>query len=242
MLTIKELHKKTLPEHKKAAVKIDVVSYYLWRPICDFCSIILMNKISATAVTIISFYACIISLGFFTFMKGITGALLGYLFLWIWNIADGIDGNIARYTGTCSKRGDLWDAVAGYAAMIVFYLGMGLVAAHENSIIILNSISSEAYVLMGAIAAICMIFPRLVTQKKQSVYGSDSTKSFKNKESYGIIKKIALNVTSINGLAGFLFLIAIWMKMTNVLTIVYFIIMVLFGMASLYTVMRDLER
>lgn len=116
MMTFEELHKKTLPEHKKAAVKIDFVSYYLWRPICDFLSILLMGKIEATTVTILSFYACIISLACFSLKIGIAGVLLGYFFLWVWNIADGIDGNIARYTDTCSKSGDLWDAVAGYSS------------------------------------------------------------------------------------------------------------------------------
>ena len=148
MMTFEELHKKTLPEHKKTAVKIDFVSYYLWRPICDFLSIMLIGKIRATTVTIISFYASIISFICFSLGLGMESALIGYFFLWVWNILDGVDGNIARYTDTCSKSGDLWDAVAGYAAMIVFYLGAGLVAAHEKSLYNFLFIKSEDYVLM----------------------------------------------------------------------------------------------
>lgn len=242
MMTFEELHKKTLPEHKKASVKIDFVSYYLWRPICDFLSILLIGKIEATTVTIISFYACIISLACFSLKIGVAGALLGYFFLWVWNIADGIDGNIARYTDTCSKSGDLWDAVAGYAAMIVFYLGAGLVAAHEDSIFLLSFMKSEDYVLMGAVAAICMVFPRLATQKKQAVYGAGASAAFKDKTQYSFVKKAALNITSINGLAGLLFLFAIVLRVTNIFVVGYFVIMLVFGVASLYSVMSHLEK
>lgn len=241
MITLDELHKRTLPEHKKAAVKIDVVSYYLCRPICDYLSILLMGKVSATTVTIISFYACIVSLAFFWIRGGVLTALLGYLFLWIWNISDGIDGNIARYTDTCSKAGDLWDAVAGYAAMVVFFLGAGLVASSENSTIPIDWLQPADYVFMGALAAICMIFPRLATQKKQSVYGVDATSGLKDKTSYSITKKIAMNVISINGLASLLFLIAIIFRLTNIFVAGYFVIMLAFGAASLYSVMAHLK-
>lgn len=241
MMTFEELHKKTLPEHKKAAVKIDFVSYYLWRPICDFLSILLIDKIGATTVTIISFYACIISLACFSLKLGMGGALIGYFFLWIWNISDGIDGNIARYTDTCSRSGDLWDAVAGYAAMIVFYLGAGLVAAHEESLYKFLFIKSEDYVLMGAVAAICMVFPRLATQKKQSVYGANASAEFKDKTQYSFAKKLALNITSINGLAGLLFLFAIILRLTNLFVVGYFVIMLVFGVISFGSVMSHLE-
>ena len=135
-ITIKKLHEKTLPEYKKNYVKIDFVSYYLWRPICDIMTILLLDtNVTATCVTVISFIACFISLGCFIIFPGLKGALLGYLFFWIWNISDGIDGNIARYTDSCSKKGDLWDALAGYVAMYVFYFGAGLIAFYENSLI-----------------------------------------------------------------------------------------------------------
>lgn len=242
MIDFKELHKKTLPEHKKVAVKIDFVSYYLWRPICDLVSILLMGRISATTITIVSFYSCIISLVCFSLKQEVSSALLGYFFLWIWNIADGIDGNIARYTDTCSKSGDLWDAVAGYAAMIVFYLGAGLVAANEESNIVIPFVKPEDYVLMGAVAAICMVFPRLATQKKQAVYGARAVTAFKDKTQYSFTKKVAFNIISINGLAGLLFLAAIVFKLTNIFIFGYFIVMLVFGAVSLYSVMSHLEK
>ena len=95
MISFEELHRKTLPEKKKKFVKVDFVSYYLWRPLCDFISILLMpTKITPTGVTIFSFYTSLLSLIVFIILPGKIGALLGYLLIWIWNISDGIDGNI----------------------------------------------------------------------------------------------------------------------------------------------------
>ncbi len=243
MLTIKQLHEKTLPEYKRKFVKVDFVSYYLWRPICDFVSIVLMDtKITPNDVTIVSFYSCLISFAFFVFAPGMKGALLGYLFFWLWNIADGVDGNLARYRGQVSRSGDLWDAAAGYLAMIVFYFGAGLVASKEESIFPLKMISPSMYVCIGAVSGICTMFPRLITQKKESVYGKAAAKSMKDRTSFDPIKIIALNLVSINGLAGLLFLIAILTKTVNLFSFLYLFIMLAFGIFSTFSIMKNLEK
>lgn len=240
-MTIKELHKKTLPEHKRKSVKIDVVSFYIWRPICDLLTILfLKTKTTANQVTIVSFYSCLISLACFAFISGMKGALLGYLFFWIWNIADGIDGNIARYTDSVSRSGDLWDAVAGYAAMAVFFIGAGITAAGENSLVVLPFTGAQ-YVEMGSFAALCMLFPRLATQKKESVYGKFKVTGLKDKANFGFVKKIGLNLTSINGLAGLLFLISILTRTSNLFVVVYTFIMFAFGIVAMLSVMQNLE-
>ena len=242
MISRKELHKKTLPEHKKIFVKTDVVSYYLWRPICDYLTILLLDSsVSPTGITILSFYSCILAMIMFVGVPGVKGALLGYFFYWVWNIADGVDGNLARYRDQCTKSGDLWDAVAGYMAMVVFYLGAGVVAAKEASRIPIVAISPDIYVLMGAIASICTIFPRLATQKKESVYGKDVVKGLKDRSYFDWKKKIAVNLISINGFAGMMFLISIITRTVNYFITVYFFIMLLFGAFSLYSVMRKLK-
>lgn len=64
----------------------------------------------------------------------------------------------------------------------------------------------------------------------------------KDRTSFGPVKVLALNVISINGLAGLLFLIAIFLRMVNIFIIVYFVIMVSFGGVSLYMIMRKLEK
>ncbi|UEL48692.1 CDP-alcohol phosphatidyltransferase family protein [Terrisporobacter hibernicus] len=241
MISIKELHKKTLPEYKRQFVKIDYVSYYLWRPICDYMTILFLNtKITATAVTIVSFYSCLLSLACFIFIPSVQGALLGYLLFWIWNISDGIDGNIARYTDTCSKAGDLWDALAGYVAMFVVYFGAGIYAASENSLISIPFLRDIDFCIMGAIAGICTLLPRLIIQKKECVYGKEASKNMKDRSTFGIVKILAVNVISINGVSGLLFLLAIISRMVNVYIIVYSFIMLAFGVSSIYSIMKGL--
>lgn len=242
MITIKELHKKTLPENKKKAVKRDIISYYLWRPICDQLTIFLINtNITATTITKISFYSCLVALANFIFFPNKIGALLAWGFLWVWNILDGVDGNIARYKNQCSKEGDLWDAVAGYLCMIVMYFGMGIVAYNENSLFKINFFSKEYYIIIGAIAAISMIFPRLATQKKSAVFGAESVNNVKDKTSYGVIETVILNVNSINGLSSLLFLIAILFNLVNIYTIIYGFVNLVFAIGAMNVVMKNLE-
>lgn len=241
MISFEELHKKTLPEKKRKAVKIDIISYYLWRPLCDFLSILIMpTRITPTMVTIFSFYAALMSIIFFILVPGKFGALIGYFLIWIWNISDGIDGNIARYKEQFSKSGELWDAIAGYMAMVSFYLGAGIVASNEKSTFLSTIINSKYYIILGAVAALCTIFPRLVVQKKNVLYGNNSVKNLKDKSNYSLVKIIALNINSINGLAGLLFLIAIMFDFSNLFIIFYTIVQIVFFLVAIKVTMQDL--
>ena len=242
MISFEELHRKTLPEKKKEFVKVDFVSYYLWRPLCDFISILLMpTKVTPTMVTIFSFYTSLLSLIIFIFVPGKIGALLGYFLIWVWNISDGIDGNIARYKEQFSKSGDLWDATAGYMASVSFYFGAGIVASNELSLCILPHINTNSYIIMGAIAAICTIFPRLVVQKKNVVYGDEAVKSLKDRSYFSLTKIIVVNVISINGLAGLLLLLSIIFNVTNIFILVYCIIQSVFFIGTMTTIMKRWE-
>ncbi len=242
-ILIDELHQKMLPEKKKKAVKADFVSYYLWRPLCDFLSTILINtNIKATSVTIFSFWMAFLALPVFIFIPGIKGALLGYLLIWFWNIADGIDGNIARYKETFSKKGDFWDAVAGYMAMVSFYFGAGIIAASEKSCLNFNMLNGKYYILLGGVAALSTIFPRLVVQKKNVVYGDEAAKSLKNKGDYGFLRKLVMNISSINGLAGLLLLLAIIFHFTNIFIIFYGVFQFIFACGAFFIAMKGLNK
>lgn len=241
-ISIKELHQRTLPEEKKKAVKIDFISYYLWRPLCDLISVVLINtNIKATTVTIFSFWMAFLAIPTFMFFPGIKGALLGYLLIWIWNIADGIDGNIARYKRTFSKKGDFWDAVAGYMAMVSFYFGAGIIAASEKSLVFPNLLDKKYYILLGGIAALSTIFPRLIVQKKSVVYGDKATESLKKKSNYGFLRKLVMNINSINGLAGLLLLFGIIFHITNIFIIFYGIFQFIFACGAIVITMKGLD-
>lgn len=239
MISFEELHRKTLPEKKKKFVKVDFVSYYLWRPLCDFISILLMpTKITPTGVTIFSFYTSLLSLIVFITLPGKIGALLGYLLIWIWNISDGIDGNIARYKEQFSKSGDLWDATAGYMASVAFYFGAGMVASNEVSQFTLPFIENNYYIIMGAIAALCTIFPRLVVQKKNVVYGDEAVKELKDRSYFSPMRILVANINSINGFAGLMLLVAIIFNLVNILVICYFVIQLVFFSGAMYVTLK----
>ena len=239
MISFEELHRKTLPEKKKKFVKVDFVSYYLWRPLCDFISILLMpTKITPTGVTIFSFYTSLLSLIIFITLPGKIGALLGYLLIWIWNISDGIDGNIARYKEQFSKSGDLWDATAGYMASVAFYFGAGMVASNEVSQFTLPFIENNYYIIMGAIAALCTIFPRLVVQKKNVVYGDKAVKELKDRSCFSPMRILVANINSINGFAGLLLLIAIIFNVVNIFVIIYFLVQLVFFIGAMIVTLK----
>ena len=94
---------------------------------------------------------------------------------------------------------------------------------------------------MGSIAGVCTMLPRLVTQKKESIYGKESSLEMKDRSSYNLFKIIALNLISINGFAGLLLLIAILFHFVNIYMTIYFFIMIAFGGFSLFIIMRDLR-
>lgn len=99
---IKELRKKTLPKDKNDEVKKDFLAYYVIRPLGDCCTLPFIKLgISATTVTKIS--GIFVILAFIFFM--INNVWLGFLFLFIWDVLDAVDGNIARFTDTTSNLG-----------------------------------------------------------------------------------------------------------------------------------------
>lgn len=222
---IKELRKKTLPEDKKKEVKTDIIAYYIIRPIGDLLTYpFLKLKISATTVTKIS--AIFIILMYAIFLLGNTHSwyLIAILMLFIWDVLDGVDGNIAWYTDTCSPNGGLWDATVGWLAMFFFFSAMGIVAFREQSLIELNFIPKYLYIIIGDLAGFCLIFPRLVMHKKAELFGKEEIKKDKDRANYGLIKKILFNLTSINGLAMIFFIVAIVTNTCNICVLIYLVL------------------
>lgn len=242
MISIKELHKKTLPERKKKSVKIDFISYYLWRPICDFISILLIKTtLKPTTITIFSFFCAIFSIITAICIPNKLGFIFSYFLFWLWNISDGVDGNIARYKGMFSKTGELWDATAGYMAMIAFYYIAGLFASSESHLVYLDFISDKDYVIMGSITVICSIFPRLIVQKKNVIFGDESVEKMKDKSEYSLLYILIFNINSINGFASLLLLVSIFLNLVNIFVIVYLLIQLCFSLFALKLTLQNLN-
>ena len=227
---IKEMRKKSMPESKKKMEKADIFIAYLIRPISDLITYPLSKtKIKPTTITKIS--AVFVILMFICFLLGFY--YIGFVCLLVWDILDGVDGNLARYTDNCSNMGCLWDATTGWLAMFVFFLSMGLVAYREHSLVEIAFIPKYYYLIFGSLAAFGILFPRLVMHKKAGLLGEESVHKEKTRSEYSLAKNILLNLISINGLAFLIFVLATIFKLTNITMIFYLFICGVVGLGML---------
>lgn len=239
-MTLNEVREKCLTKEKKAALKRDVLCYYLVRPFCDMMTIPCVKLgISATMVTKISIVPIVASLVMFTVSQNTLGFVISWILFFLWNILDNVDGNIARYTNTTSAMGELWDATGGYIAMFTFSLGMGISACRDINLFFQDLLPPYYYIIFGAVSGFLLLFPRLILQKKNNLLGKESIQSIKDKSNFGFVKTIALNISSINGFASFVFLAGILTHLLNILVVAYLLFDLLFALISLGQLLKD---
>ena len=47
--------------------------------------------------------------------------IISWILFFMWNLLDGVDGNVARYRRQFSKMGSVYDAMAGYIASALMF-------------------------------------------------------------------------------------------------------------------------
>ena len=235
---IKKLREKTLPKDKSAEVKKDLIAYYIIRPLGDILTLpCLKLKISATTVTKISLIFVVLM--FILFLgESVPFYIAALICLFIWDVLDAVDGNIARYTETTSALGGLWDATVGWLAIFFFFMAMGIVAFREQSLISLDFIPKYYYIILGVFAGFSFIFPRLVMHKKAGLLSKEDVAEVKERTNYGILKTIVFNITSVNGFAFIIFTVSLFLKITNLCTIFYFVLDGLIALGVLYKLLK----
>lgn len=240
MISYSQLVTKTMPPEKKRTASRCFVGHYLVRPISNVVTIPLIEwGVSPTAVTQFSALFPILAFCFYLMMPNDLGFWLGWLSILVWNILDGVDGNIARYCEKSSSRGCVWDATVGWLAVIAFYSGMGFVAFHHYSDSLIGSyVPAYIYVIMGDFAAMCWIFPRLVMHKAINTIGSDSVQSVQDRGNYGFGKLVFFNLTSINGFASVVLGICYYFGVMDYCLVFYFLISLAVGFGSLYKILK----
>lgn len=238
MNIIKELKNKTMTEEKKKQAKNDIFAYYIGRPISYVLTVpFLKIRVKPNTVSLISIVPTIIGFLLLGFGKTITLKLLGCLCFFMWNLLDGVDGNIARYTKQFSKTGPLWDATSGYFAMIFTFLAMGTGCYYGNFTII--NCNQALMITLGGVSSCFIILPRLIMHKRMTSVGEDNnTKEFKDKSEYGIIKIIALNLISVAGFMQVLMVLSVVFKVMDIFTIVYFILNTIVCFSSLLKLLK----
>lgn len=228
----KDIERKTMSPAKKAMAKNDYFAFYVGRPLSYLLTVpFVKTNITPNQISYLSIIPLIVGFIIMIFTTDFVVLLLAWFLFFLWNLLDGVDGNLARYREQYSKDGSVVDAMAGYVAMVLTYFGAGIVAAHLND--------SDIYIILGALSGILLIFPRLVMHKYINTVAQDeSVSSIKDKSDFNTIKILALNMTSITGIPQVLLLLTILTNQWVLFTLVYFTINFLLMIFSLYSLFK----
>lgn len=82
--------------------------------------------VSANVVSVTGLGFGVLAMLAFVGLPGWRGALLGLAFAACWLIADGLDGMVARATGTASRTGRILDGVCDHGVFIMIYVALAL--------------------------------------------------------------------------------------------------------------------
>ncbi len=227
MITPKDIKDKTMTEEKKKSAKNDYFAFYIGRPISYILTIpFLYTRISPNAVSMFSIIPIIIGFLLMGLGNSLSLYIIGWICFFLWNLLDGVDGNIARYKKQFSRMGSVYDAMSGYIAMILSFFAWGWAASHHPGLLAQYiPVPDETYIVLGALSGIFQIFPRFIMHKAMTTVPDLNTVSgVKDKSEYGIIKLTALNLISISGMCQVLMLVAVLFNLLAIFTIAYFVL------------------
>ncbi len=241
MITPKMIEERTMSSQKKKSAKNDYFAFYIGRPISYLLTIpFLYIGISPNVISLISIIPLIIGFVLIYVATNKAMLILGWFLFFLWNLLDGVDGNVARYKKLFSPLGSVYDAMSGYVAMVLTFFAWGIAAAHFGGILdCFIKINPEVYIIIGALSGIFVIFPRFIMHKAITTLGdSDSMDSVKDKSSYGFLKLVALNITSISGFVQVFMVLSIVFNVLDLFTIGYFILNMVVMLISLINILN----
>lgn len=241
MITVKDIEEKTMSPEKRESARNDLFAFYVGRPLSYVLSIPFMyTNITPNTISLMSIVPIIAGflIACFTRTKG--GMILSWCMFFLWNLLDGVDGNVARYKKQFSKMGSVYDAMAGYLAAAFTFFSAGIMAAHSEGPLVRGGlVTAEAMVILGGVTAVVNMFPRLVMHKATTeLMDKEAVSSISEKKNYGILKVIALNLKSCAGGAQVLFLVAILLNILDIYTVCYFVFNTLVMLATLRSIFK----
>ncbi len=230
MVTVGEIRRKTMTPEKYKNAKNDYFAFYIGRPISYVLTIpFLALGINPNTVSLLSLIPSILGLMFLGYSNNYELEICGGLCFLLWNFMDGIDGNIARYTGKTSNLGVVWDATSGYFAMVLTFCAMGLAAYHRTG----DTLLLDA----GYFTAIFCLLARLIMHKKMLMF-SEKSNELNSKENYSCLKIIVLNITSISGFMQVFMMLTIIFSCEDLFVGIYFFIHFFILVVSMYKLLR----
>lgn len=218
-MTFKEIYDIAMPVSKREAEKHNYWVVFIIRPLSVLLTVPLVDsKIKPITITKYSVLASLLSAIFLGFGQSITFRLVGLFFIFIWAVLDGVDGNLARCQGTCSKLGELWDAFGGYLALVLVFLSVGVASYYDlNRILVCEN---YWYLLLGGLTSVVSIFPRLIYQKKKAICPDFDIRHQKPTHKGDLMEIIQSNI-AISGGMQLLLLIAIVFHLLNMFLFFY---------------------
>lgn len=238
-MTFQEVYNRVMPEKKRKEERFNIFAHWIGRPISILMTLPLINsKVKPTTVTKWSIAFATVGFALVAFGPNMLIKVLGWLCFLMWNLLDGVDGNLARCTNQCSQMGDLWDTTAGYAAMVFTYFAAGIAGYYDNNAIALCD--SHWLLILGGATAVISIFPRLVMHKKKSSNIDDTgVKALSDKQNFGLKNIIAMNFISPSGFMQVIFLICIVCHFLNLFVVFYFFVNSAIMLLSLYKLLKE---
>ena len=218
-----EVYNLAMPKSKREAEKHNYWVVFVIRPLSVLLTIPLVNtKIKPITITAISVFASLISAIFLGFGQSVLHRLCGLFFIFIWAVLDGIDGNLARCQGTCSKLGELWDAFGGYLALVLVFLSVGVASFYDNNSVYI--FDNYWYLLIGGLTSVVSIFPRLIYQKKKAICPEFDIRHQKGTAPQSGLMRIIQSNIAISGGMQLLLLVAILFHVLNLFLLFYLIL------------------
>jgi len=165
--------KASLTEEKGSFDKKYPWNHYVTRPLSFYVTwVMLPLGFNANQVTLLSFLVGLISCVFF--LTGFYGSIIGALLFNIFFVFDGVDGNIARLTGTTSFYGKYLDSKVGMTMDVLPYLfiGVGLYSHPDprfNQVMSLFGVPHVVhglwFIIFGMAPALLVLFKDIIKTK-----------------------------------------------------------------------------
>lgn len=238
-MTFKQLFQVCVPNETRKKERFFIWDGWVLRPLSILFTIpLLKSKITPTDVTIIS---VIFSLAGGILLcwpsKSLLLPIIGWCCFCLWAILDGVDGNLARATNQCSAKGELWDAIGGYASMVLIYMGAGIRSFFDNNFLPLGP--NYLMLIVCAFSSLAALFPRLIMHKQMTISNGAINKTVLNdKANFGLREIIISNFISVAGFMQVIFLLCILTHTLNIFTCVYCLINFSVMIVSLHRILN----
>lgn len=241
MISPKQIEKATMTPEKRTMAHNDYFAFYIGRPMSYVLTIpFLYTSITPNQVTLLSIIPLLVGFVLMYIGDSILIFYIGWLCFFLWNLLDGVDGNIARFKKQFSKMGSVYDAMAGYVAMVLSPFAWGITAAHHPGWFQgLFNFPIDIYIILGALSGIFTIFPRFIMHKAMTTLNDGNSFGVKDKSNFSLSKTIALNLTSCTGFMQVLMLMCIPFKAFDIFTLIYFFINGIVMLGSLYSIFKN---